>query len=303
MARLAVVKGEERRANIYKALKLIEEDLNLLNGKKRVLLKPNLTSTHNPYANTSVEVVEEIIDFVAQYGDKEFLIVDGSGSAHIQEETTSSVLEKFGYYKLEKKYENVNVTSVDEVSEFFIIPVVTVDGEEEVRVAKLDVDYSISIAIPKTHDFAIATLGIKNMVGLVKQEDKELIHGHKGKTDLEKSVKLIHRNLLSLARATWPDLIVLDGYYCMEGDGPVRGTPVKMDLCIASVDALKADAAGARVMGLEPDEIGYLYYAGQAGLGDPSLDNLFTKRIMSTEIKSESKFKMHSTYEVQRMWR
>lgn len=300
---LAVVKGRDRRSNIYNTLKLIEEDLEPLHRKQRILLKPNLTSTHNPYANTSAEAVEEVIDFVNQYGDKEFLIVDGSGSAYIQGTTTSSVLEKFGYYELERRYENVIVTSVEELSDFFTIPVMTVDGEEEVRVAKLDVDYKISIGIPKTHDFSIATLGVKNMMGLVKQEDKELVHGHKGKAGLEMSVKLIHHNLLSIARNTCPDLVILDGYYCMEGDGPIRGTPVEMGLSIASVDALKADGAGVRLMGLEPEEIGYLHYAGESGMGDLSLDNLSTMGISPDEIKPRNKFKMHSTYEIQKKWK
>lgn len=303
MARLAVVKGKDRRLNIYNALNMIKEDLKALHRKKRILLKPNLTSTHNPYANTSIESVEEIINFLAQYGNKKILIVDGSGSAHIQGTTTSSVLERFGYYELEKKYPNVSVTSVEELNDFFTIPIMTVDGEEEVRVARLDVDHKISMAIPKTHDFAIATLGIKNMMGLVKQEDKELIHGHKGKASLGHSVKLIHRNLLSLTSSIWPDLVILDGYYCMEGDGPIRGAPVELDLCIASVDALKADGAGVRLMGLEPGEVGYLYYAGEAGLGDSSLDNLSTMGISSDEIKRENKFKMHSTYQTQKNWK
>lgn len=302
MARLAVVKSKDRRLNIYNALNLIKEDLEPVHRKKRILIKPNLTSTHNPYANTSAEVVEEIIDFVAQYGDKEFLIADGSGSAHIQGTTTSSVLENFGYYELERRHENVSVMSVEELSDFFTIPVMTVDGEEEVRVARLDVDYKISVGIPKTHDFAIATLGIKNMMGLVKQEDKELIHGHKGKS-FEHSVKLIHHNLLSLARVTWPDLVVLDGYYCMEGDGPIRGSPVELDLSIASVDALKADGAGARIMGLEPEEVGYLHYAGESGLGDSSLEGISTMGIDPAKIKRESKFKMHSTYQTQKNWK
>jgi uncharacterized protein (DUF362 family) len=198
-------------------------------------------------------------------------------------------------------------------------------GEARLRVAKLDVDYVISVAIPKTHDFAIATLGIKNMMGLIKQEDKILIHGYKAFPEgrlrklyrlekyvpkrikniilklsaYQKSVRLIHHNLLSLAKSTLPDLVVLDGYYCMEGDGPINGNPVKLEVCIASADALKADGVGVRLMGLEPEEIGYLYYAKKTGLGECSLGNLVGEEVG----RIKRRFRMHTTYEIQRRWR
>jgi len=53
-------------------------------------------------------------------------------------------------------------------------------------------------------------------------------------------------------------LVILDGFYGMEGEGPVQGSPVESKLCIASTDPVKADSVGAKTMGLEPDEIGYL---------------------------------------------
>jgi uncharacterized protein (DUF362 family) len=307
-------------------LNLIKQDL-AIEGKERILIKPNLTSTSNLYANTSVEAVKAVLDFLNKnfQTKREILIVEGSGGAFFENSTTSKVFENFGYHKLERMYRNVSIMCIEELSDFFRIPVKTIDGNAKLRIAKLDVDYVISIAIPKTHDFAIATLGIKNMMGLIKQEDKILIHGYKtcpleklGKfyslakyiprwiknlilkaSPYPKSVKLIHHNLLSLAKAILPDLVVLDGYYCMEGDGPINGNPVKLEVCIASTDALKADGVGVRLMGLEPEEVGYLYYAGRAGLGEYSLDNLVGERID----RIKRRFKMHSTYKIQRQWR
>jgi len=321
MSLVSLVKSKDRRSNIINALKLIEEDLKVIEEKERILIKPNLTSPSNPFANTSIETTKAVIDFLNKFGRKEILIVEGSGGAFLQGIDTHKVFERFGYYNLRNK--GVEVICVEDLSDFFKISVKTVNGEEKLRVAKLDVDYVISIAIPKTHDFAIATLGIKNMMGLIKQEDKVLIHGHKnlpGKlgrlyflekfvpkkikklisrtSAYTKSVKLIHHNILSLAKATLPDLVVLDGYYCMEGDGPINGEPVKLEVCIASIDAIKADGVGVRLMWLEPEEIGYLYYSAKSGLGEYSLDNLLGEKIENLK----RRFKMHSTYDIQRKW-
>jgi uncharacterized protein (DUF362 family) len=330
---VSLVKGENRELNVVNALNLIKRDLDTIEEKERILIKPNLTSTFNPYANTSVESVKAIIDFLSKnfQTKKEILIIEGSGGAYLKGLSTSKVFERFGYYRLEKMYKNVSVTCVEELSDFFKIPVKTVNGKASIRVAKVNADYVISVAIPKTHDFAIATLGIKNMMGLIKQEDKILIHGTCLTELIEmpmlrrfyrleryipkhikrlifslsakfsaysKSVKLIHHNLLSLAKSTLPDLVVLDGHYCMEGDGPIDGKPVKLGICIASTDALKADGVGVRVMGLKPEEIGYLYYIKKADLGEYSLDNLVGEGVE----KVKRRFKMHSTYEIQRRW-
>ena len=85
----------------------------------------------------------------------------------------------------------------------------------------------------------------------------------------------------------------------MDGRGPVDGYPVRMNLAIASTDAVKADGMGARVMGLEPEDIGYLYYLKEEGMGDYSLDGLVGDRIEEAAVK----FKLHPTYCIQKQWK
>lgn len=173
------------------------------------------------------------------------------------------------------------------------------------------------------------------MDGLVTQQDMATIHGMKGGIEIDapktfldklpagtvsrarrimpnwlinflfkkyptysKSVKMIHRNIFELAKRVWPNLVVLDGFICMENDGPVNGTPVNMNVAIASADALKADGVGARLMGFEPKDIGYLYYLNKEGLGDYSL-----KGIVGDDLdKLKRKFKRHGTYAIQKKW-
>ncbi len=113
-----------------------------------------------------------------------------------------------------------------------------------------------------------------------------------------KSTKVIHRNIVELARNTWPDLVVLDAFRCMDGNGPVDGFPVHLNAAVCSTDALKADGVGARLMGLTPSNIGYLYYLQQEGFGDYSLAGLVGDDIENVR----SKFIMHPTYNIQKNW-
>jgi uncharacterized protein (DUF362 family) len=65
-----------------------------------------------------------------------------------------------------------------------------------------------------------------------------------------------------------PNLIVVDGFYGMEGPGPVSGHPVKMDLIIAGRDVVAVDATACRVMGIDPSEIYHIRRAYEKEFGE-----------------------------------
>ena len=48
------------------------------------------------------------------------------------------------------------------------------------------------------------------------------------------------------------------GVYAQEGEGPVGGNAIKMDLIIASRDVVAADATACRIMGINPYEIQHI---------------------------------------------
>jgi hypothetical protein len=53
----------------------------------------------------------------------------------------------------------------------------------------------------------------------------------------------------------------------MEGNGPVYGTPVEMNMLLASQDLVAADTVCARLIGLNPRTIEHLQMAEKRGLG------------------------------------
>ena len=196
MKLVSLVKGNERKDNIKKALELIKKDLKSIDDKKNILIKPNLTATKNKYANTNVDAVDAVLEFLSEnvkdFKNKDITIAEGSGSALYEHSSTKKVLEDFGYYSLLEKYSNLSIETVDDYKEFFEVEIKTVKSTESLKIASRikDFDYKISVAVPKTHDYAIATLGVKNMVGFVKQEDKTLIHGMRTPSEPQ-SIKIL----------------------------------------------------------------------------------------------------------------
>lgn len=313
--KVSLVRGEDRCVNIRKSLELIQPDLDVIRDKKNILIKPNLTATKNAYANTHVDAVRAVIDYLLdtypELRNSRFTILEGSGSAYYERTTTKEVFQKFGYFDLAKKYNNVRIECIEDFNDFREFRIESIAGPEKARLLRrfFDFDFKISVAVPKAHNYAIATFGIKNMAGLIKQEDKSLLHGmrtpsapntktvftyiptyliswmrrlspelvnlifKKSMTYL-KATKVIHHNVASLAMFAWPDLVVLDGLYCMGGNGPVDGFHLKTDFAVSSTDPLKADGLGARLVGIEPEDIGYLYYLQKKGWGDYSLEGL-----------------------------
>ena len=338
--KVALVKGEDRKENIKKCLTLIREDLEPIKNAGNILIKPNLVALKPDFANTNVEAIEAVIEFIREIvPDTHITVGESSATAFYRGLPTTSVFKDYDYYRLEKKYKKVSLIHFDDDGEFIQSPILSVVGDTHLRITKRarEFDYKISLAIPKTHNFAIATFGIKNMAGLVIRQDMAMIHGMKGGIEIDapktlldklppgtvskarrtlpnwlinflfrqypayrKSVKMIHRNIVEFAKRLWPALVVLDGYVCMEGDGPVDGTSVLMKTAIASADPVKADGVGARLIGFEPEEIGYLYYLqNEEKMGEYSLENLGGDDLKQLR----RSFKRHGTYDIQSRWR
>lgn len=337
--KVALIRGNDRKENIKRCLELIRDDLEPVRKSENILIKPNLVALKPDFANTHVEAIEAVIEFMRHIvPDTPITVGESSATAFYRGLPTTSVFRDYDYHRLKKKYSNVSLTDFDNDKDVLESPIHSVVGDTHLRITRRvqEFDYRISLSIPKTHNFAVATFGIKNMAGLVLRQDMAMIHGMKGGVEVDapktlldrlppgtvsrarrslpnwlinflfrqyptyrKSVKMIHHNIVEFAKRTWPDLVVLDGYTCMEGDGPVDGSAVDMKVAVASADPVKADGVGARLIGFEPDEIGYLYYLQNEKMGEYSLDNLVGDDLNSVK----KNFRRHGTYDIQSQWR
>ena len=67
---------------------------------------------------------------------------------------------------------------------------------------------------------------------------------------------------------------VVDGIWGMEGNGPLGGDPVEMDLIIAGADPVAVDAVCTAIMGFKPENIGHITTAAKHGLGEADLNQI-----------------------------
>ena len=69
----ALIKGNDRSENIYKALKLIENQVFSGIKGKQILIKPNFVQTSNQLAATHVDAIRGILEFLRPHYKKEIL--------------------------------------------------------------------------------------------------------------------------------------------------------------------------------------------------------------------------------------
>jgi len=129
--------------------------------------------------------------------------------------------------------------------------------EWEIYTEAVAADRLINVFIPKSHDLARATLGMKNLMGLAGGARNRF-----------------HQNLAAcvadLAGFLRPQLVVMDAVRVLAANGPTGGNLSdvrRKDTVAAGVDQVAIDACGAALMGLPPAAIGYVSEAHARGLG------------------------------------
>ena len=131
-------------------------------------------------------------------------------------------------------------------------------GLSELWVPRVLRDTEVVVSMPKlkTHHWVGVTMSLKNcfgcMPGRVYGWPKDVFH-----------VRGIPESILDIAAAVRPSLAIVDGIVGMEGDGPIMGDPVRSGVVVVSRDLVAADVTGARLMGMDPEKVGYLMQAGR----------------------------------------
>ena len=283
---VALTKGTERKENVAKALRLIEDQIDV-SGKERILVKPNFVSTHDQTSATHADGVRAVLEFLRQRTSKQITIGESAalGSA-------KHGFSNYGFLPFKKEF-GVELVDFDDGEYVEVMAYNSHFKPMSLHLSRtaMESDLRISVCLPKTHDNVIATLSLKNIVvGSLKR--KQAIH---------QGYPAMNVNLYQMAQHVAPHLAVIDGFTGMEGNGPVGGDPVELGIAIASTDFLAADAVAATVMGFDPDKIGYLYYCGIKGMGTKDLGDM---EILGETVQncSARKFKPHSGYRRQLEW-
>jgi uncharacterized protein (DUF362 family) len=275
-----------------------------------VIIKPNNVVANNQLASTHVDALTAILEFLKSIGKLDNAIIAESGTA-----PTMQGFESYRYTTLVDKYK-IKLVDLDKEAYQTILAFDQSDAKPHpVRVSSLLANqrdnYVISACMLKTHNFAVATMSIKNIIlgaplklprangggggrgGFGGGSDKSILHGGGSHG--------ININLAMLAPMLHPSLAVIDGFEGMEGNGPINGTKVDHRVCVVSSDYLAADIVGANLMGIDLADMGYLTYLAAAKAGESDLTKM---EILGEPVaKLAKKYQLGSSIQQQLQWK
>lgn len=254
MAIVSIVKGARSRETVFKALKLLGNLRDVVREAARVLIKVNLisTKTYETGVTTDPLVVDALTRKFKEFHDE---------VAVVEADATSTDADKA--YKatgLDVVCEENDVKFINLSKEKERVKLRVPDPEvlKEIEVPKILLDSAIiSAAKMKTHEETVVTLGMKNMFGLLPEKNKAKFHSLG-----------ISKVIVDINAVLRPKLTVIDGFYALEGPGPIQGKPVKMDLIVAGLDPVATDATACRIMGIDPYQVYHIRRAYEKGFGE-----------------------------------
>ncbi|MGE5489474.1 MAG: DUF362 domain-containing protein [bacterium] len=301
---VALVSGDDRRKNVYEALLAIDDEIRpKLKTKKRVLIKPNDVAVVNQLACTHVDALRGILDYLAPRFKGPITIGESSAG------DTFTGFRNFRYTDLPKEYKSHEIELVDFNQEGKYVNQALLDQDAHVVPVRLaarlfDPDaYIIGCSLLKSHNYAVVTLGLKNMIlGAPLHSPRGAAESFNHKVSYHAGFHLVHYNMLVTAQSMAPywSLSVIDGFEGMEGNGPAMGTPVDSRLAIASTDFVAADRVGVECMGVNPEWVGYMQYCGILGLGNTKMEKI---DIRGAKIASvQKKYRLASDIDRQMQW-
>lgn len=250
--KLSIIKGENRKDNIKQSLELIFPDIKktIKNKKSDILfIKINAIDFKYPLACTHIGALDSVLEFFYdKFNDKFKKIIVGDN-------TFVFTKYKGGPYRtLLKKYPKIKLSDLTE----FESENIHFKGIKNKKIGKVSLlpkkAFTISLALPKTHDDFVYTGCLKNMFGCVL-ENRASLHAMKiyERAIINKYVKgnkLKWENLVNVIEKTKPDLCILDAYEGMEGNGPILGTKVSLKIAMSSLDGIALDRLTSKICGL-----------------------------------------------------
>lgn len=286
---VAFAGGNNRSDNIEKVLHLLGDEIDL-HDKSRLVIKVNFVMMNNQLAATHVDGVRTLLRFIRRQYDGDIAICEGTlGPAR-------NGFETYGYLDLVDEF-GVELVDLNQGTWKMLNLYKSDLSPMRIHFSRqlMESDYLISIGPPKTHDFVVATMSIKNIVmGGVSftHDDKSSIHqGH----------AVMNLNLALMAMQCRPHLAVIDGLTGMEGEGPGLGDKVDFGIAAAGCDPVAVDCFTARLMGFDIDDIGYLWYLKEKGVGAGDPEDI---EILGDDPEPfRRRFEPHSAFAAQKKWR
>jgi uncharacterized protein (DUF362 family) len=264
---LVAVKGGEPDVMFDKAIEAYGGMQTFVKKGQTVVVKPNIGWDVIPEraGDTHPKLVGRIIEHCIQAGAKEVYVFDN---------TCDDWKRCYANSGIEKIVKEKNATLVPGNSESYY-HTITVDKGKRLKNAAvheliLNSDVFINVPVLKHHSSTKLTVSMKNLMGIVWDR------GYWHQNDLNQCIA-------DCATRCKPTLNVVDAYNVMKRNGP-RGVSksdvVQMKSLIVSTDIVAADAAAAKLFGIEPEDVGHIKLADEMKVGRMDLSALNIKRIV-----------------------
>lgn len=220
---------------------------------RTVLIKPNLVepSRSAPHVTTHPTLVAAAVAVFRSMG-AHVVVAEGPGHVRdsdlaLEESGLADVIRQERFPFCDLNYEHsvwrVNKGRASSLAGFYFPKSV------------LEADLVVSMPKLKTHHWMGLTASMKNLYGLLPGLrygwPKNVLH-YAG----------IPQTVYDLTASVPRTLAIVDAIECMEGDGPVMGTPRWLGAILVGENLVAVDATAARLMGLRPERIPYLQLAG-----------------------------------------
>lgn len=260
--------GEDRRQVVRKAVDALGDIfIERCKSAETILIKPNLVHHELQLASTHVDAVRAVIDSIRVHSNSLIYIGDASYRG------TKAAFRNFGYEQLEKEYDKVSLIDLNDAKVVDGYSIKRDGSHNAIRRSKiaLDADFKISIAPMKMDSSAGVSLTVKNWtIGTWIVPPRISITGrvwaHWPWLE-EEGENAYHASIAELYNQAPCDVGIIDGVIAMQGNGPVQGSALEMGVVLAGMDAVAVDAVGATLMGVEPQNIGYLAMCAEKNLG------------------------------------
>ena len=216
----------------------------------KVAVKPNLilarAAKHG--ATTHPEVVEGILLFLKDFGVSHIKIIESAWVG----DSTKRAFAVCGYKELQKRY-GVGLIDLKDDS----CSTLEYDGLDiQICNEALNTDFLINVPVLKAHCQTLITCAMKNLKGCIPDAEKRRFHS----LGLHKPIAVLNALLKS-------GYVVVDGI-CGDLSFEEGGTPVEANRVIAGQNPLLVDSFCAELIGFCPDEVGYMSYGRQIGVGE-----------------------------------
>jgi len=271
-SQVAVFKGARSLEIVKKAIKAIHIHDIILNDP--ILIKVNFitTKTWETGATTDPIIVEALVQEMSKI-NKDISIVESDATLTQADHAAKAS----GILDLCDKY-GIQFKNLSKIKDQITIKIPDYESIKQITIPQIVLESQIiSAAKMKTHMDTTVTLGLKNMFGLLPDKNKNKFHS-----------KGISKVIVDINRVLRPTAVVIDGFVAMEGNGPVSGIALQMDLVLSGIDPVSTDATASRIMGFDPHRIYHIRRCYDNGLGEIDSIAILGEKINNIKKKFKS---------------